>query len=1368
MKTTAIRHLIITIALLTLSSNVARAYNLRQVSKQDGLTNSAILSIEQDKDGYMWLGSADGINIYDGYEVKTYKATRPENKLSGNLIEVLHLTKNGVMWVMTNYGLDRYNKATQKMEHFSDYSSHYQLRECELSEMFLIKEGSILAYYNRISKNISEVTLQGVPYNDILNYFINAQNILYIITKSDVLRFHVLKNDSGELTFSKLASEKIHDHNLINCFIDENRLYFIDTTHTLYEYNIENNQKYYVLNIENITKTKSNISSIVKYANDYFIGFQTDGLFIIRHMPDKAIGYKIEQTNINAGVFCLLHDKRQETLWIGTDGQGAYIYYNDTYSIRSNTLKSFTQKVDKPIRSLYQDHYDNLWIATKGDGIIRINDYSINSNISEHKIDYFNTVNSSLRNNSVFRLVEGTNQIMWIGSDQGLNYYIPTQETIKEFDVKIQGEQLTYVHDIYQPNDTTMWVATVGTGVVKISLDWNNSTPIFVSAERYTIRAGDMSLNYFFAIYPENDSIIWFGNRGQGAFRINTLGRPDFNISLNNDISNRHIQSVRLGGGGDTPMMDDIFCINKCKDGDMLFGTSAGLIKRSSNGTEMVLDNNRGLPNNTVHGILRDGSDNIWVSTNQGLARVMPDNQTLLTFDEANGLDVIEFSDGAYYRNPRTNLMFFGGINGFVAIKEHDYQGSMFIPNLIPDRLSIFGEEQNIDEYLSKDGKKTEKLKLSYSENFFSISFSAIDYINGNNLSFSYNLEGHSEAWVDNGNSNTLFFTNLSYGDYNLHVKVQNPEEQTESNVYTMQIKIAPPWYASKVAFLLYTMVLIAIVTLIILHFVEKNRKQREVMLTQLEQQHQQELYESKLSFFTNIAHEFCTPLTLIYGPCDRIMSYERSDRYIKRYASLIHRNANRLNYLIQDLIEFRKIETGNKQPNIVALNISELIGELVGGFEYLAESREITLEKEIQANITWNSDSNFITTIVSNLISNAFKYVYKEGTINVRLFEKDEYLKVEVENTGKGIKNENIERIFDTYTILDDFELGNKHSDIRNGLGLAISNNLAQLLGGSIEVESIRYQNTKFTITLPLATITESDKEIDTSSKHTFEQMMDNYKEETSLPETTFSKSKPTLLIIDDEMDMLWFLNDLFYENYNVIAINDPLQTDAVLSDTLPDVIICDVMMPRIDGISITKRIKENPKTAHIPLILISAKHDVSQKIEGISAGAENYITKPFSVDYISTIVDHSISRKETLKDYFSSSLSAYTMTEGKITHKADSKFVQDILDIINNNITDKELSASFIAENLNISTRQLYRRIKELELQSPLNIIRECRLHIAQDMLLKSNKTIDEIIYASGFASRSPFFRAFSEKFDCTPGEYREKKLHKQKEDM
>lgn len=521
-----------------------------------------------------------------------------------------------------------------------------------------------------------------------------------------------------------------------------------------------------------------------------------------------------------------------------------------------------------------------------------------------------------------------------------------------------------------------------------------------------------------------------------------------------------------------------------------------------------------------------------------------------------------------------------------------------------------------------------------------------------------------------------------------------------------------------------------------------------------MNRERKEEIYESKLRFFTNITHEFCTPLTLIYGPCEKILAYPNADPYIRKYGQMIRQNTERLNSLILELLEFRKLETGNKALSIQRLSVSEKIRNIAESFGELAENRKLNYRLDIQPDVLWNTDISCFNKIANNLISNAFKYTPEEGTITVGLKTEDGSLIIRISNSGKGIAKENLAKIFDRYKILDSFEMNGTNS--RNGLGLAICKSMTTLLNGQITVDSTPNELTTFTVTLPEPPLTKQEAPQEVYENTAL--IMNDEPVELKKTVTAFDASKETIMIIDDDPSMLWFVSEIFVEKYNVVSFSNAKEALDSLELKQPDLIISDVMMPEIDGLSFAQQIKQNKLWSHIPLILLSALRNEDEQVKGIESGAEAYVTKPFNVKYLEQIVYRLLKRKLDLKEYYSSIFSSVKIENGNCVHKEDQEFLDKITETIEKNISNPDLSVELLSSELGYSTRQFYRKLKPITEKSPADIIKEYRLTMAERLLLTRNLTIEEIMDQTGFNNRGTFYKLFTARYGIPPRQYKE----------
>ena len=1336
------------ICILCCFPHLIHAYSLRQFSNKNGLSNSAILSLYQDHQGVIWIGSCDGLNIFDGTNIHVYNPVNPTKApLSGNLINDIMETEKDVLWIQTNYGLDRLDTKLQTSKSFTEFKDKNYMAKSRDNDLFIVKDDGYIYYYQPEKQLFQKLEVPQIAFGHVLSTIIDKNNILWVFTSNnDTRSYQIIKNkEEIALTPNNLFK---HSEQLLWAFAEEDLIYFIDKTYSLYEYDFGNQQQYFIADLKAEVETRGEVSSIIKQQNDYYIGFKSSGLIVLKYMSDQKIKYQMQDTEIHSGIFCLMKDKYQDIVWIGTDGQGVYMYFNDTFSITNTLLDTPVYQINNPVRTVYYDEEQTLWIGTKGGGILRIRNYSPETNAAV-SFDRISISNSTLTDNTVYCFAPGSANRLWIGTENGLNYYSYQNKQLKAFTVIADGKKVKYVHSINELNDTTLWVSTVGEGIVKVILDKTGSSPSVKSATRIVLDDGRMASNYFFTSFQENDSILWFGNRGYGAYRLN--------------VETEQLTPYRFDNVVNSQTANDIFAIYKNEKGYWL-GTSSGLLHFNEDYSHYH-DRADLFSNNTVHGILEDQQNNLWISTNQGLVRFNPKTNTGQTYDRENGLEVTEFSDGAFYKDSRTETLFFGGTNGFVTVKPNAYIMADYMPQINLKGLSIFGKEYNIHDFLhDKKGKKI--LQLDYSRNFFCIDFMAIDYINGNNYSYSYKLDEVSSQWIESGTSASAIFSNLAPGQYTLLVKYKNNMNGKECEPQKLLIQITPPWYLSNWAYILYFILIALFCILAVYRIVHQYRRKQHRMIEKLNREKKEEVYESKLRFFTNITHEFCTPLTLIYGPCEKILAYPQSDSYIRKYGKMIQQNTEKLNGLILELLEFRRLGTGHKVLSIQRLSVSDKLRNIAESFCELAENKNLNYRLDIEPDIEWNTDISCFSKIVNNLISNAFKYTPEEGNITIGLKVENQLLTLNISNSGKGIAKENLAKIFDRYKILDSFEMNGKNS--RNGLGLAICKNMVTLLNGEINVSSIQNEITTFTVTLP--ELSPTAQETETPQKVYATGPLNTNTEPMELEQTTvnFDTSKHTVMIIDDDPSMLWFVSEIFVDKYNVLSFNNAAEALASLELKQPDLIISDVMMPEIDGLSFAQKIKQNKLWSHIPLILLSALHHEDDQVKGIEAGAEVYVTKPFNVKYLEKVVYRLIKRESDLKEYYSSIFSSFKVENGNCIHKEDQEFLDKVIETIEKNITNPDLSVELLSSDLGYSTRQFYRKLKPITDKSPADIIKEYRLTMAERLLLTKNYTIEEIMDKTGFNNRGTFYKLFSQRFGMPPRQYREQQKDSVKKEL
>lgn len=1313
------------------------AYNIRQTSNGDGLSSSAVHAMAQDSEGFLWLGTLDGISITDGSTTEPFTVLYPGISLSGNLIENIMAAPDSYMWIHTNHGLDRFNIESQQLSSYRQFNGQEYICFNDRGDLFVLGTDSRFYYLPGGSDgDFVEIRSDGLSYDNTV--FITVVSDKLTIYGSDgVVTYDVsFAADHPRLRGGKhLSADGVavaHDDDTgVLAVGTDGRLRHISWDGVVVE----------LLDISGEIKRRGAVSDVLRDSHgDIYVSFESDG--VIRARKTQTGDYRISDLGLKSGVFCLEKSARQPVVWIGSDCQGLYTCYDSPYMIRSYDFAFFDKKINHPVRAVYLDRDNTLWLGTKGGGLLSVPDFSGARGSLDH-IELFTTANSDLCSNSIFAVVGSSRPLLWVATDGGVNYYSYKTRRINHC---VSDPSLRFIYGIHEENDSTLWVATAGNGIVRCRISGPADSPSINVAKVYRVDGGNRTSNFFFDMDVDTQGCLLFANRGLGGFVL----------------EGDSLVRVPLGCKYDNNSVLDVFSVVN-QDSVRWLGTGHGLLKVSDHGEKLFFGLENGFINNTIHDMLSDSDGKLWISTNNGLSRFDPVTEKTQVFARQDGVNVTEFSDGASYDSG--SMLIFGGIDGIVTVSKTPgfITPQPYIPGISLQTLNILGENVNPNGYI-RNGDGGAILDLAPDQNHFAVTFAAPDFQHPLDYNYFYTLDGHE--WINNGSNGTIAFNKMSYGKYNLGVKYVNRVTGVESQPYHLEINLRAPWYLTNIAKVIYVLLLLGSVGSIVFFYVWRQRRKRVEELSILEHQHREEVYEEKLRFFTNITHEFCTPLTLIYGPCERIMSYEGTDDYIKKYIGLVRTNVERLNTLIQELIDFRRIETGHKILKIRPVNISEMCTDTVATFSDLAERNNIDFVSDIQPELTWNTDFSSLRKVLNNLISNAFKYTPVGGRIEVEARVDGENLRMSVYNTGKGIAEKDRERIFNRYSVLDNVEENAvKGLTARNGLGLAICHSMVKMLHGHIAIESEVGRYARFVVSLPV---------LETNIKDEAPAIHDNVAAKPELlpaavpgsdTGSTFVVEEPvendncrsTVLVIDDNVEILSLLSDSL-SDYKVRTAQSAEEGLELLKKESPDVIITDVMMPGTDGLTFARQIKTNRHTMHLPLIILSAKTSNEEKVEGIVSGADVFIGKPFSVSYLRAVVARLLESRNTLREYYNSSASAFEYTDGHLLDRDDKDLLTRVVEYIDNHIDDTDLSPDQLAAGLQMSLRNLYRKFKELNQPTPNDFIKNHRITYAAKLLLTTSFTVQEIIYRTGFSNRSHFYKEFDKRFGMTPKDYRQ----------
>lgn len=1310
---------------------------IRQLTIKDGLSNSAINCIYQDSCGLLWLGTWDGLNMYNSRDIKVFKpdVNSSRRNISNNIIRYILEEQKGILWISTDYGINRYDVSTDE---FQSYFCTNADKEVFKEHSFFIDKdsrGNIFALvneyglyvYDEQAKDFARIWLN-IDFT-VKQMFFAANDSLWLCTDEGALYIVALDYSDPrrpQATGMKQAATALHVDKMFYNPV-QNDVWLQTEERIVYHSSAVSAdfQKAEMQIPEKITAMAFNDS--VCYVGTLQRLYRWEKNL-------QTMDVLLDNLPINS-----LWLGAQNLLWVGTDSRGAFIWPERRNNfIRSSELPSLDFG-NAPVRAFWESEDGRLFIGTKGNGLF----------IQEGNHVRNLTYRDGLLHNSVYALFGNDKHTVWICTEgRGLNYYSLDERRV--WQVSHTPPELCAVFSICQQNDSTFWVGTNGQGIFKLLID-KTTHPFSVKACRQYCYQFDsdncLNNNSVYALLPDADRGLWIGTRGGG---LNYL-----------DFATDTFSYYRMSDHSASISNDDILCLYQDQDSTLWIGTSNGLNHLTDGDKAMFCWYNEkdGIPNNTIHGILQGSRNSLWISTNRGLARLDKTAGKIISYFQTDGLQDDEFSDGAFYASPHSSLLYFGGMNGYTAFNPSEIKEESYMPQLFLKDFFINNVRQSLVERQDEKGC----LRLEYDENLVIFRFCPIDYVQSLKCEIAYMLKGYSEGWIELGTSGTVVLNNLPTGQYTLYVRCRNATKEWSPDECILRIRVLPPWWLSGWAYLLYVILFAVCAVSIYRNSMHRIRMKQKLQMEKLENQKAEEVHQAKLRFFTNIAHEFCNSLTLIYGPSERLFKLCNDNPVLKRYLQVIKSNAERMQELIQQLMEFRKVETGYLELSIEKTDIGELVEHTASNFVEMAEEKSIGFSQCLEVN-TWNTDRGAFEKILFNLLSNAFKYTPDKGNVSVRIERVKDCLQLTVRNTGRGIREEEQSLVFNRFKVLDRLEdqILTGGSEIRNGIGLALCKSLVDLLRGDIRIDSRENDYTDFIVRLPQLPI--STVGAGCGKEEKFGQrfrLSTSVKDEQrqKISETIFSDELNTVWVVDDDAEVRELLSDILRGKYNVLGVPDARKAIELLKLRIPGLIICDIIMPGMSGFELVNYLKQDELTAHIPILLLSSDASVDSKIEGTNIGADAYLSKPFHEEYLLAVIEHLLSNRRKLKEYFNSPLSSVERVEGKLVHKEDKEFVHQLSKIVVANLDNEYFSQDFLAQEMGISKMQLYRKLKDIKGETPTDFIRGIRLKQAETLLKTTNKTVQEIMYDCGFNNKAYFYRVFSQKFGSTPKEYRDR---------
>ncbi|MDN5216896.1 two-component regulator propeller domain-containing protein [Fulvivirgaceae bacterium BMA12] len=1330
-------------------STFGQQYNLRQLSVNDGLSHSDIKTIVQDTAGFIWLGTNNGLDRFDGYKFSVFKHDFEDSlSIPDNRINVLFCDAKNRIWVGSENFLSYYDPLTG---HFFEVPLGKGVQDMI---MCITEDDQHNLWYLTTEGSISKIEMHDG------NYHVTGISLPFKSRASTILTFGaeiwIGSVDDGLWRFDRKtkAISKIQNSPFNAVFSTEllaDNTILVATNLGLYKItsNLEINKIFpWTISWENPVS-----DIVVDYKEDIWISIFNGG--VKRLSKDEDGHYMIvnsfstqNQLSTNR-VNAMLIDSF-DVLWIETSGGG--IHFIDLREKPFATINTSNANLpDNYITAIYEND-NNLWIGTRN-GMVRT-DKADNTLITRPK-------------GHISCFYEDHLGQFWVGTRfQGLYLFqndILTREFKKGAEQQLSSDQII---GISQDNFGRLWVATFDRGVTLIDinsgkvldhLDTDNHLPT-------------NNLTYVYAD-PQNPHVIWIGSRDSGLLKVSVP-----------EISQVHVDAYKFNSSDASSISSNyIWPILRSSRKVLWVGTIGGGLNRCIETPEEIVferfTENDGLPDNDVESILEDNAGNLWIG-GRGLVQFMPDNKKFVTYDVNDGLQSNSFKIGAAFKNEQ-GLLYFGGINGLNHFYPEAITSNPHKPRVIFDDLKILNRSVKVGKLINgrvllpKKLNYLESITLKAIENEFTIDLVGLHYSNPGKNKYAYKLEGYNQDWIYlNTGQRRATFANLKARTYRFIAKVSNNDGKW-SKSRSLVITILPPWWATWWAFVGYGLVIFGLLYLYRFLMNHQAALKHELLMSEKET----DLNKEKIKFFTNISHEIRTPLTLIRAPLEEIIEDGIKADSFSEKLNLIQKNVNRLLGLTNQLLDFRKMDSGNMVLKAAPGNIVNFAKEIFLVFQGIAKERSIKFNfhsKTHQIKLIYDRDQFEI--VLTNLISNALKYTKENGQVNFFLeavgsdetaaqykqiqnkrLLVDNYLQITIKDNGLGMSQEQVDKVFDR------FYQARNHDTLSiqgTGIGLSLVKGIVELHGGEIAVESVMGEGSVFTLKIPFGHDHLKKEDLIKGFKDSEALMEYNKLEVTSEAEIKNMLPgnlafKPCVLIVEDNKDVADYLTDHLRLYYKIINAKNGLEGLEKMAKHLPDLIISDVMMPEMDGLEMLSKIKDDPNLSFIPVILLTARTATVYEVEGLEIGAHDYITKPFNLKILKAKVSNILAARENFKTYYSEHIRLQPTTVQ--LPNAEQQFLDNLTKLVLENLTSEDFSVQMMVREMGMSQSACYKRIKELTGRSAVQFIRDIRLKRAAELLTSSEHTVSEVAYCVGINDMKYFRQKFKEQYGVNPSDYK-----------
>ena len=1309
------------------AQSVEEHYYFKNLSIRNGLSQNTVNAILQDRKGFMWLGTKDGLNRYDGLSFRKFKHDAANPRSIGNsFITSLYEDFNGNIWVGTDAGVYIYYPEKEAFEEF----------DCQSLEK------------TRIERSVSMIAgdKQGRVW-----IAVEAQGMFCYDARQKLLRNYPLSEISSNIKCFTFDS----GGTLWLGFYGDGLYYSKDNLATVHPYGSPEDGK---REFEGGVITKI----VQGNYNCLYIGSVKEGVSEL-NLTSGQVRNLLAIDESGESIFCRdLLPYSDNELWIGTES-GIYIYNLRTAQfihLRASLYDSYSLS-DNAIYALYKDREEGLWIGSYFGGV----DYYPRQYTYFAKY-YPKNIANSLHGKRVREFCRADDGTLWIGTeDGGLNHFNPKT---KEFHFFEPSAGFTNIHGLCM-DGSHLWVGTFSKGLRVI--DTRTGVVLRTYTEGHTPHS--LNDNSIFSICRTSAGEIYLGT----LFGLLRYNRTQDNFDCIPELNGKFVYDIKEDSYGNlwlATYANGAYCYdvsarrwkNYVFDAEdekslpydkvlSVFEDSYRQIWLTTQGGGFCLFHpdtetftryglKDGLPNDVVYQIVEDDDRFLWLTTNNGLVRFDPKTMEMKVFSTANGLPTNQFNYRSGFKDEAGNI-YLGSINGFVAFDPRTFAENRQVPAVAITDFLLFNKEVSVgetDSPLKSSITFSDKVVLTADQNSFSFRIAALSYQAPRMNKLMYKLEGFDEGWLTIGESPLVTYSNLGYGDYVFKVKASNSDGVWNEQETSLHLSILPPFYLSGWAYCFYVLFFMGCLVCVIFYFKRRNYRKQHRQMEMLEQEKEREVYHAKIDFFTNVAHEIRTPLTLIKGPLENIILKKEVDSETKEDLYIMKQNTERLLNLTNQLLDFRKTETRGFRLNFTECDVVAVLRETYFRFTSLAKQKGLDFILELpQECFMADVNQEALTKIISNLLNNGVKYASTYLRISLETDEK--VFHIRTFNDGEMIPDTMKEEIFKPFVRLD------KEDEVTTGtgIGLALSRSLAELHQGSLMMEKGEEVNC-FCLTLPVnqdSTITLSAENVSQVEENSC-----GWEQE----ETDTKEKKPMILVVEDNPDMLAFIRKQLTTEYSVLTAMNGIEALAVLDNHYVNLVVSDVMMPQMDGFELCKTIKSDLSYSHIPVVLLTAKTNIQSKIEGLELGADAYIEKPFSVEYLLANISSLIHNREKLRQTFakSPSVAANTMA----LTKADEEFIWKLNDIIQANLHNPEFSMEDMADALKMSRSSFYRKIKGVLDLSPNEYLRLERLKQAAQLLKEGKSRVNEICYTVGFNSPSYFSKCFLKQFGVLPKDF------------